>query len=179
MVWRGGADCWSGKGRVLRGAFSSTGHRGTDTGYGGSSRTQSIDKYEVVKVAVTVIGTIAAVSSFISYGVRIVDERENRAEIARVQNEAATEIRRIEGEWKSKERQWKSKEGQWKAEVARIEGEWKMSERLWKAEVERYKRDLHLAHTRDYEPYQAAISQKGERTTGAGSGGLEKEEKKN
>ncbi|GAB5032342.1 Hypothetical protein NocV09_00900370 [Nannochloropsis oceanica] len=143
----------------------------------------------MVKVTVALIGTIAAVSISFAYGVRHI-EGEWKSEVARVQNKAATEIRRIEGEWKSKECQWKSKEGrrkaevariegQWKAEVARIEGEWKMSERLWKAEVERYKRDLQLAHTRDYEPYQAAISQKGERTTGAGSGGLEKEEKKN
>jgi len=44
--------------------------------------------------------------------------------------------------------------------VCCIEGDRKLSEQFWKAEVERYKHDLQLAHTQDYEPYQAAVSKK-------------------
>ena len=61
-------------------------------------------------------------------------------------------------------------------EIKRIEGDRKLSEQFWKAEVERYKHDLQLAHTQDYEPYQAAVSKKKGRKRG-GIGGLKEEEK--
>ena len=171
----------TGKGLILRGAFSSTSHTGTDTGSGGGFRTQSIDKYEIVKVTVAVVGTIAAVSGSIAYGVHHLDQKE----IKRIEGERKTEVARIEGEWKTEVARI---EGEWKSEVAhvqdkaeteikRIEGERKLSELFWKAEVERYKRDLQLAHTFDYEPYQAAVSQKKGKKRGE-IGGLEGEEKK-
>jgi len=47
----------------------------------------------------------------------------------------------------------------------------KLSEQFWKVEVERYKQDVRLAHTQDYEPYQAAISiKKRGGTTGSEKG---------
>jgi len=61
-----------------------------------------------------------------------------------------------------------------RAERRKAEGERKLSEQFWKVEVERYKQDLRLAHTQDYEPYQAAISIKKKRGRTTGS---EKEEK--
>jgi hypothetical protein len=76
-----------------------------------------------------------------------------------VHNYDQGEIKRIEGE------------------IKRIEGDRKLSEQFWKAEVERYKHDLQLAHTQDYEPYQAAVSKKMKKKRG-GTGGLEKEEEK-
>ena len=138
----------TGKGRVLRGAFSSTSHTGTGMGSGGGSRTQTSDKYEIIKVGAIVVGTIAAISGPTAVAVHHLDQ---------------TEIKRIEGERKS--------------EVARVEGERKLSEQFWKAEVERYKHGLQLAHTQDYEPYQAAVSKKKEKKR-RGTGGLEKEEEK-
>ncbi len=160
----------TGKGLILRGAFSSTSHTGTDTGSGGGFRTQSIDKYEIVKVTVAVVGTIAAVSGSIAYGVHHLDQKE----IKRIEGEWKTEVARIEGEWKSEVAHVQDKA---ETEIKRIEGERKLSELFWKAEVERYKRDLQLAHTFDYEPYQAAVSQKRGKKRGE-IGGLEGEEKK-
>ena len=134
----------TGKGRGLRGAFSSTSHTGTGTGSGGGSRTQTSDKYEIIKVGAIVVGTIAAISGPTAVAVHNYDQGE---------------IKRIEGE------------------IKRIEGDRKLSEQFWKAEVERYKHDLQLAHTQDYEPYQAAVSKKMKKKRG-GTGGLEKEEEK-
>ena len=142
----------TGKGLILRGAFSSTSHTGTDTGSGGGFRTQSIDKYEIVKVTVAVVGTIAAVSGSIAYGVHHLDQKE----IKRIEGERKTEVARIEGEWKTEvariEGEWKRSEvahvqDKAETEIKRIEGERELSELFWKAEVERYKRDLQLAHT--------------------------------
>ncbi|KAM3570184.1 hypothetical protein VYU27_007748 [Nannochloropsis oceanica] len=158
-VWRRGAVCRRGKGCILRGAFSSTSHTGTDRGSEGGFRQQSIDKYETVKVTVAVVGTIAAVSGSIAYGVHRLDEKE----IARIEGERKLEVARVQDKAET--------------EIKRVEGERKLSELFWKAEVERYKRDLQLAHTFDYEPYQAAISQKQGQKRG-GTGGLEEEEKK-
>jgi len=123
-----------------------------DTGSGGGSRTQTSDKYEIIKVGAIVwaiiVGTIAAIFGPTAVAVHTYDQ----GEIARIQDKAATEI-------------------------ARIEGDRKLSEQFWKAEVERYKRELQLAHTQDYEPYQAAVSKKKKKKRG-GTGGLEKEEEK-
>jgi len=110
-------------------------------------------------VTVAVVGTIAAVSGSIAYGVHRLDEKE----IARIEGERKLEVARVQDKAET--------------EIKRVEGERKLSELFWKAEVERYKRDLQLAHTFDYEPYQAAISQKQGQKRG-GTGGLEEEEKK-
>jgi hypothetical protein len=104
-------------------------------------------------VGAIVVGTIAAISGPTAVAVHNYDQ----GEIKRIEGE----IKRIEGERKS--------------EVARVEGDRKLSEQFWKAEVERYKHDLQLAHTQDYEPYQAAVSKKMKKKRG-GTGGLEKEE---
>ena len=122
---------------MLRGAFSSTSHTGTGTGSGGGSRTQTSDKYEIIKVGAIVVGTIAAISGPTAVAVHHLDQTE----------------------------------------IKRIEGDRKLSEQFWKAEVERYKHDLQLAHTQDYEPYQAAVSKKKGKKR-RGTGGLEKEEEK-
>ena len=75
--------------------------------------------------------------------------------MARIQDKAATEI------------------AQAKAEVARIESERKLGERMWENQVERYKKDVQLAFTQDYEPYQAAVLRGGEKS--GGTGGSQKE----
>jgi len=152
----------TGKGRVLRGAFLSTTHAGTDTGSGGGSRTQTSDKYEIIKLGAIVIGTVAAISGPTAVAVHSFDQGEMAriedkaaTEIARIEDKAATEIARIEGKAATDIARI---EGKAATDIARIEGDRKLSEQFWKAEVERYKHDLQLAHTQDYEPYQAAVS---------------------
>jgi hypothetical protein len=110
-------------------------------------------------VGAIVVGTIAAISGPTAVAVHNYDQRE----IKRIEGERKSEVARVEGDRKS--------------EVARVEGDRKLSEQFWKAEVERYKHDLQLAHTQDYEPYQAAVSKKMKKKRG-GTGGLEKEEEK-
>ena len=61
------------------------------------------------------------------------------------------------------------------AEIARVEDKRAMSEVFWKAEVERFKREVQLAFTQDYEPYQAALVDKRKKRGGT-SGSEEKEE---
>lgn len=60
------------------------------------------------------------------------------------------------------------------AQIKRIESERKLSEECWRAEVEKYKHDLHLKHTEDCKPYQAAKKQANKKR--GGTGGREKEE---
>ena len=113
-----------------------------------------------------VVGTIAAISGPTAVAVHNYDQGEIKrieGEIKRIEGERKSEVARVEGDRKS--------------EVARVEGDRKLSEQFWKAEVERYKHDLQLAHTQDYEPYQAAVSKKMKKKRG-GTGGLEKEEEK-
>jgi len=158
----------TGKGRVLRGAFSSTAHTGTGTGSGGGSGTKSTEAYHA-------IGVTAAVGGSVAYAVHQLDQRE----MAHVQDKAATEIRRIHDKAATemdkaatemhkaateiKRIQDKAAtdvariEGERKSEVARVEGERKLSEERLKAEVERYKQDVLLAYTEDYKPYQTAM----------------------
>ena len=85
---------------MLRGAFLSTTPTGTGTGSGGASRTtQMYDrKYEMVKVAVAVVGTMAMVSVFTAVVVHHLDEREMASEIARVKAQAKAEVARVEGQ---------------------------------------------------------------------------------
>ena len=145
----------TGKGRVLRGAFSSTAHTGTGTGSGGGSGTKSTEAYHAIGVTAAVAGSLAG---SVAYAVHQLDQRE----MAHVQDKAATEIKRIQDKAAT--------------DVARIEGERKLSEERLKAEVERYKQDVLLASTEDYKPYQTAISQKKEKR--GGTGGPQKEEEK-
>ena len=56
----------------------------------------------------------------------------DQAEIKRIEDKAAMEIKLA------------------KAEVARVEGQGKLAEEHWKAQVERYKQDVLLAYTEDY-----------------------------
>jgi len=132
----------TGKGRVvLRGAFLSTAHTGTGTGSEGGS-----DKaFEMVKVSVAVFGLMAAVSGSTAVAVHHLEQTET----TRIEDKAATDI-------------------------ARVEGERRLSEEYWKAQVERYRYDLQLMHSQDYAPYQTAIVEK--RKKRGGTGGLEKEE---
>ena len=64
------------------------------------------------------------------------------------------------------------------AEIKRVEDNRTMSEVFWKAEVERFKREVQLAYTQDYMPYQTAISEQKKKKKRGGAGGLEKEEEK-
>ena len=148
----------TGKGRVLREAFLSTGIMGTGTGSGGGSGKQSRVDYQAV-------GVVVAVASATAYAVYHLDQREMariegewKSEVARIQDKAATEIALA------------------KAEVARVEGERKLSEERSKAEVERYKQDVLLTYTEDYKPYQRAISKKKKKR--GGTGGPQSEEAK-
>ena len=141
----------TGKGRVPREAFLSTGIMGTGTGSGEGSGRQSRVDYQA-------IGVVVAVASATAYAVHHYDQRE----MARIQDKAVAEIARIEGERKS--------------EVARVEGERKLSEERSTAEVERYKQDVLLTYTEDYKPYQRAIS--GKKKKRGGTGGPQKEEEK-
>jgi cell division septum initiation protein DivIVA len=134
-------------------------------------------------VTVAVLGLVAAVAGSTAVAVHHLDQTE----IKRIQDKAATEIKRIhdkatadvarvEGERKSEvarvEGERKSEvarvEGERKSEVARVEGERRLSEERLRAEVERYKYDLRLTQTQDFEPYQAAIRENPIKRGGAG-----------
>ena len=121
----------------------------THTGTGTDSGGGSAKEYAV---GLQIVGGVLGVATFTAVAVHHLDQTLAATEIARIQDKAATEI-------------------------ARIEGDRKLSEQFWKAEVERHKHDLQLAHTQDYEPYQAAVSKKKGKKRG-GIGGLEEEEKK-
>ena len=121
----------------------------THTGTGTDSGGGSAKEYAV---GLQIVGGVLGVATFTAVAVHHLDQTLAATEIARIQDKAATEI-------------------------ARIEGDRKLSEQFWKAEVERHKHDLQLAHTQDYEPYQAAVSKEKGKKRG-GIGGLEEEEKK-
>src|SRR6056297_3475521 len=147
----------TGKGRVLRGGFSSTAH----TGPGTSSGEELGKKWATIFQG---IGAVLGVAGATAVVVRTFDQTEIKyieskaaAEIARVEDKAAAEI------------------AQAKADVARVEDKRTMSEVFWKAEVERFKREVQLAFTQDYEPYQAALFDKRKKRGGT-SGSEEKEE---
>ncbi|TFJ83172.1 hypothetical protein NSK_005522, partial [Nannochloropsis salina CCMP1776] len=101
-------------------------------------------------------------------------------EIKRIHDKAATEIKRIHDKAATEIAQAKADvarvEGERKSEVARVEGERRLSEERLRAEVERYKYDLRLTQTQDFEPYQAAIREnpnkegRSRRTAGLGFG---------
>ena len=149
----------TGKGRVLRGArgaFLSTTHTGTGTGSGGGSGTTQFDKFEVAKMIVAVVGTIAAVSGSIAYGVHHLDQNVAATEIARIEDKAATEVKLAA------------------TEIKRVEGERRLSEERLRAEVDRYKYDLQLRYSQDFKSYQDAKEQANKER--GGTGGPQKEE---
>ena len=137
----------TGMGRGLRGAFLSTTHTGTGTGSGGGSGTTQYNKFEVAKVTVAVVGTIAAVSGSIAYGVHHLDQNMAATEIVRIEDKAATEIKLAA------------------MEIKRVEGDRKLAEDNLKAEVARYKQDVVLAYSEDYKPYREAIRKNKSRGT--------------
>jgi len=136
----------TGKGRVLRGGFSSTAHTGPGTSSGEELGKKWATFFQGIGAVLGVAGATAVV-------VRTFDQTE----IKYVQNKAAAEI------------------AQAKADIARVEDKRTMSEVFWKAEVERFKREVQLAFTQDYEPYQAALVDKRKKRGGT-SGSEEKEE---
>ncbi|EWM20057.1 hypothetical protein Naga_102002g2 [Nannochloropsis gaditana] len=143
MARRGSTLPGPGKGRVLRGGFSSTAH----TGPGTSSGEELGKKWATIFQG---IGAVLGVAGATAVVVRTFDQTEMATEIKYVQSKAA-------------------------AEIARVEDKRAMSEVFWKAEVERFKREVQLAFTQDYEPYQAALVDKRKKRGGT-SGSEEKEE---
>ena len=137
---------------MLGGAFLSTTHTGTGTDSGGGFAKE-------YAVGLQIVGGVLGVATFTAVAVHHLDQTLAATEIKL----AATEIARIQDKAAT--------------EIARVEGDRKLSEQFWKAEVERHKHDLQLAHTQDYEPYQAAVSKKKGKKRG-GIRGLEEEEKK-
>ncbi|TFJ86426.1 hypothetical protein NSK_002083 [Nannochloropsis salina CCMP1776] len=86
--------------------------------------------------------------------------RNIKADVARVEDKAAAEIAQAQAEIARVEDKAAAEIAQAKADVARVEDKRTMSEVFWKAEVERFKREVQLAYTQDYEPYQAALVDK-------------------
>jgi hypothetical protein len=163
---------------VLRGGFSSTAHTGPGTGSGEEFGKKWATIFQGIGAVLGVAGATAVV-------VRTFDQ----SEIKRIDDKAATEIAHFQGEIKRIEakgaaeiKHIESKAAaeiaQAKADVARVEDKRTMSEVFWKAEVERFKREVQLAYTQDYMPYQTAISEQKKKKKRGGAGGLEKEEEK-
>ena len=100
----------TGKGRVLRGAFSSTAHTGTGTGSaGGSGTTQINDKFESIKAAVAVFGTMVAVSGSTAVAVHHLDQTEIKL--------AKADVARIEGDRMLSEQHWKTEVERYKQDL--------------------------------------------------------------
>src|SRR6056297_1539409 len=176
----------TGKGRVLRGGFSSTAH----TGPGTSSGEELGKKWATIFQG---IGAVLGVAGATAVVVRTFDQTEMateikyvqskaaaeiaqaKAEIARVEDKAAAEIAQAKADVARVEDKAAAEIAQAKADVARVEDKRAMSEVFWKAEVERFKREVQLAFTQDYEPYQAALVDKRKKRGGI-SGSEEKEE---
>ena len=113
------------------------------------------------------IGAVLGVAGATAVVVRTFDQ----SEIKRIEAKGAAEIKHIESKAAAEI-------AQAKADVARVEDKRTMSELFWKAEVERFKREVQLAYTQDYMPYQTAISEQKKKKKRGGAGGLEKEEEK-
>ncbi|EWM19988.1 hypothetical protein Naga_102432g1 [Nannochloropsis gaditana] len=154
----------TGKGRVLRGGFSSTAHTGPGTSSGEELGKKWATFFQGIGAVVGVAGATAVV-------VRTFDQTE----IKYIESKAAAEIARVEDKAAAEIAQAKAEIAQAKADVARVEDKRTMSEMFWKAEVERFKREVQLAFTQDYEPYQAALVDKRKKRGGT-SGSEEKEE---
>src|SRR6056297_2998490 len=154
----------TGKGRVLRGGFSSTAHTGPGTSNGEELGKKWATFFQGIGAVVGVAGATAVV-------VRTFDQTE----IKYIESKAAAEIARVEDKAAAEIAQAKAEIAQAKADVARVEDKRTMSEMFWKAEVERSKREVQLAFTQDNEPYQAALVDKRKKRGGT-SGSEEKEE---
>ncbi|EWM19982.1 hypothetical protein Naga_102464g1 [Nannochloropsis gaditana] len=100
-----------------------------------------------------------------------------KADVVRVEDKAVAEIAQAKADVARVEDKAAAEIAQAKADVARVEDKRTMSEVFWKAEVERFKREVQLAFTQDYEPYQAALVDK--RKKRGGTGGLEEKEEEN
>src|SRR6056297_3430373 len=147
----------TGKGRVLRGGFSSTAHTGPGTSSGEELGKKWATFFQGIGAVVGIAGaTAVVVRTFDQTEIKYIESKA-AADVARVEDKAAAEI------------------AQAKADVARVEDKRTMSEVFWKAEVERFKREVQLAFTQDYEPYQAALVDKRKKRGGT-SGSEEKEE---
>jgi hypothetical protein len=144
----------TGKGRVLRGGFSSTAH----TGPGTSSGEEFGKKWATIFQG---IGAVLGVAGATAVVVRTFDQSEMATEIKYIESKAAAEIKHIESKAAAEIAQAKADvarvEDKAAAEIKRVEDKRTMSEVFWKAEVERFKREVQLAYTQDYEPYQAAL----------------------
>ena len=145
---------------MLRGGFSSTAHTGPGTGSGEEFGKKWATIFQGIGAVLGVAGATAVV-------VRTFDQ----SEIKRIEAKGAAEIKHIESKAAAEI-------AQAKADVARVEDKRTMSELFWKAEVERLKREVQLAYTQDYMPYQTAISEQKKKKKRGGAGGLEKEEEK-
>ncbi|EWM19937.1 hypothetical protein Naga_102907g1 [Nannochloropsis gaditana] len=165
----------TGKGRVLRGGFSSTAHTGPGTSNGEELGKKWATFFQGIGAVVGVAGaTAVVVRTFDQTEIKYIESKA-AAEIARVEDKAAAEIARVEDKAATEIAQAKAEIAQAKADVARVEDKRTMSEMFWKAEVERFKREVQLAFTQDYEPYQAALVDKRKKRGGT-SGSEEKEE---
>ncbi|TFJ83368.1 hypothetical protein NSK_005338 [Nannochloropsis salina CCMP1776] len=110
------------------------------------------------------IGAVLGVAGATAVVVRTFDQTEMKY----IESKAAAEIAQAKAEIARVE-------DKAAAEIARVEDKRTMSEMFWKAEVERFKREVQLAYTQDYEPYQAALVDKRKKRGGT-SGSEEKEE---
>jgi hypothetical protein len=156
---------------VLRGGFSSTAHTGPGTGSGEEFGKKWATIFQGIGAVLGVAGATAVV-------VRTFDQ----SEIKRIEAKGAAEIKHIESKAAAEIAQAKADvarvEDKAAVEIKRVEDKRTMSEVFWKAEVERFKREVQLAYTQDYMPYQTAISEQKKKKKRGGAGGLEKEEEK-
>ena len=152
---------------MLRGGFSSTAHTGPGTGSGEEFGKKWATIFQGIGAVLGVAGATAVV-------VRTFDQ----SEIKHIESKAAAEIAQAKADVARVEDKAAVEVAQAKADVARVEDKRTMSEVFWKAEVERFKREVQLAYTQDYMPYQTAISEQKKKKKRGGAGGLEKEEEK-
>ncbi|EWM20041.1 hypothetical protein Naga_102106g1 [Nannochloropsis gaditana] len=175
MARRGSTLPGPGKGRVLRGGFYSTAHTGPGTSSGEELGKKWATIFQGIGAVVGVAGaTAVVVRTFDQTEIKYVQSKA-AAEIARVEDKAAAEIAQAKAEIAQAKADVARVEDKAAAEIARVEDKRTMSEMFWKAEVERFKREVQLAFTQDYEPYQAALVDKRKKRGGT-SGSEEKEE---
>ncbi|EWM20119.1 hypothetical protein Naga_101718g2 [Nannochloropsis gaditana] len=193
MARRGSTLPGPGKGRVLRGGFYSTAHTGPGTSSGEELGKKWATFFQGIGAVLGVAGATAVVvrtfdQTEMATEIKYIESKaaaeiaqakaeiaQAKADVARVEDKAAAEIARVEDKAAAEIAQAKAEIAQAKADVARVEDKRTMSEVFWKAEVERFKREVQLAFTQDYEPYQAALVDKRKKRGGI-SGSEEKEE---
>jgi hypothetical protein len=167
----------TGKGRVLRGGFSSTAHSGPGTSSGEELGKKWATIFQGIGAVLGVAGaTAVVVRTFDQTEIKYIESKA-AAQIARVEDKAAAEIAQAKADITQVKADVARVEDKAAAEIARVEDKRTMSEMFWKAEVERFKREVQLAYTQDYEPYQAALVDK--RKKRGGTGGLEEKEEEN